>query len=80
VGEDYSFRRHYEIGLIASHIALMAGFIFMMHLPTAVQIGLLIASGLVFGWMPHSRGSYEPPCGADLGGEAIDRPRPEFKP
>jgi hypothetical protein len=72
--------RHYEVMLTASHIALMAGFIFMMHLSRAVQIGSFIASALVFGWIFHMRGSGEPPCGADIGSEAIARPRPGFNP
>ena len=72
--------RYYEAMLTASHIALMAGFIFMMHLSRAVQIGSLIASGLVFGWIFHMRASDEPPCGADIGSEAIARPRPGFNP
>lgn len=74
------FTRYYGFMLTASHIALMAGFIFMMHLSSTVQIGFLIASGLAFGWMFHLRGSHEPPCGADIGSEAIARPRPEFRP
>ena len=74
------FVSHYEFLLIASHTALMAGFIFLMHLARSVQLSLLIASGLVFGWAFHSRGSDEPPCGADIGSEAIARPRPGFEP
>jgi hypothetical protein len=74
------FSRYYGFTLTASHIILMAGFIFMMHLSRAVQVGSLIVSGLLFGWIFHLRASHEPPCGADIGSEAIARPRPGFSP
>lgn len=70
----------YEFLLIASHIVLMAGFIFLMHLSRSIQISMSIASGLSFAWVFHSSGSNEPPCGEDIGSEAIARPRPGFEP
>ena len=56
--EKYEFFfRHYDLIVITSHIAIMAGLIFMMGLSTPVQIGFLIASALILSGMLYSRGS-----------------------
>jgi hypothetical protein len=77
---ENALRRYYQPALITANVAVVAVFVFVMHLPTVFQISLLIASALVFGSILRSRDSSEPPCGADLGGEAIARPRPGFSP
>jgi len=74
------FTEHYEGLLIATYIALMALVIFFMNLHTIFQIVLLIASGLVLGWMLHQHRTDEPPCGGDIGAESIGRPRPGYNP
>jgi hypothetical protein len=69
------FTGHYEFFLIAAYIALMAMVIFFLALSTGFQIGLLIASALVLIWMLREHRADEPPCGSNIGGEGIDRPR-----
>ena len=74
------FVRHYHFILTTSQIAVMALLIFIMNIPRGLQIGLLVVSALVFPWALRYRGSHEAPCGLDIGGEAIARPRPGFEP
>lgn len=74
------FVRYYHFILITSQIAVMALLIFIMNIPRDLQIALLVVSALVFPWALHYRGSHEAPCGLDIGGEAIARPRPGFEP
>jgi hypothetical protein len=71
---------HYQFFLIGAYIALMAMVIFFMALSTGFQIGLLVASGLVLGWMLRQRWTDEPPCGANIGAESIARPRHGYQP
>ncbi len=80
--EDRGFiQRHYEVLTLAGYLALMAGIIFFMAMPRILQIGLLVVSAVFFLPMLRSRASTsEPPCGGDLSGEGIARPRPGFKP
>lgn len=66
---------HYEILLIVVYILLMAMVIFFLAIPKGLQIGLVVASALVLIWMLHQHWADEPPCGSNIGGEGIDRPR-----
>jgi hypothetical protein len=69
------FTDHYEIFLIVVYIALMGMVIFFLAVPKAFQIGLFVASALVLIWMLHQHWADEPPCGSNVGGEGVDRPR-----
>ena len=70
--------RHYEFFLDVWYIVLLALLIFFMHLFKGVQIGLAIASALVFVWILHARDTDQRPCGADVSGEPVARHRGGF--
>jgi membrane protein implicated in regulation of membrane protease activity len=69
------FTDHYGIVLIVVYIALMAMVIFFLAVSTALQIALFIASAVVLVWMLRQHRTDDPPCGSNIGGEGIDRPR-----
>lgn len=69
------FTERYQLILITLYTLLMAMVIFFLAIPRALQIGLLLASVLVLVWMLNHQFAEEPPCGTNIGAEAIDRPR-----
>lgn len=78
--KDEFFVRHYEFIVVASYIATMAIVIFMMKLSTAFHLGVLVVTGVFFGWMLHSGRAGELPCGTSVDFVPIVRHTRTLKP